>query len=51
MTSYDRVHVQIEEALSDSEIGTILLDIDSPGGEVSGIFDLAEQEQEKKKNK
>ncbi|APR98660.1 S49 family peptidase [Wolbachia endosymbiont of Folsomia candida] len=42
MTSYERVQAQIEEALADREIETILLDIDSPGGEVSGIFDLAD---------
>lgn len=42
MTSYERVQTQIEEALADREIETILLDIDSPGGEVSGIFDLAD---------
>ena len=42
MTSYDRVQAQIEEALEDESIETILLDIDSPGGEVNGIFDLAD---------
>lgn len=42
MTSYERVQVQIEKALEDKEIETILLDIDSPGGEVSGVFDLSD---------
>jgi signal peptide peptidase SppA len=42
MTSYERIQAQIEEALADREIETILLDIDSPGGEVSGLFDLAD---------
>jgi signal peptide peptidase SppA len=51
MTSYAGVHAQIKEALSDSEIETILLDIDSPGGEVSGIFDLADFIYEARKSK
>jgi ClpP class serine protease len=51
MTSYDRVHAQIKEALSDNEIETILLDIDSPGGEVSGIFDWADFIYEARKSK
>ncbi|WP_333023972.1 S49 family peptidase [Wolbachia endosymbiont of Pentidionis agamae] len=42
MTSYDQIYEQMEEALSNKEIKTILLDIDSPGGEVNGIFDLAD---------
>ncbi|APR98995.1 S49 family peptidase [Wolbachia endosymbiont of Folsomia candida] len=42
MTSYERVQTQIEEALMDEKVETILLDIDSPGGEVSGIFDLSD---------
>ncbi|MBD0392075.1 S49 family peptidase, partial [Wolbachia endosymbiont of Pentalonia nigronervosa] len=42
MTSYERVQVQIEEALIDKKVETVLLDIDSPGGEVSGLFDLAD---------
>ncbi len=42
MTSYEKIHEQIEKALVDEKVETILLDIDSPGGEVSGIFDLAD---------
>ncbi|WP_339048067.1 S49 family peptidase [Candidatus Mesenet endosymbiont of Phosphuga atrata] len=42
MTSYERIYEQVEEALADSSIETILLDIDSPGGEVNGVFDLAD---------
>jgi signal peptide peptidase SppA len=42
MTSYERIHKQIAEALENKEIETILLDVDSPGGEVSGVFDLAD---------
>ncbi|MFP3033042.1 MAG: S49 family peptidase, partial [Wolbachia sp.] len=33
---------QITQALADSSIETIILEIDSPGGEVNGIFDLAD---------
>ncbi|WP_264338632.1 S49 family peptidase [Wolbachia endosymbiont (group A) of Cheilosia soror] len=42
MTSYENIHEEIESALEDKSIETILLDIDSPGGEVNGIFDLAD---------
>jgi len=42
MTSYDEIEEQIKQALSDSSIETILLDIDSPGGEVNGLFDLSD---------
>ncbi len=42
MTSYERIRAQIEEALENKEVETILFDIDSPGGEVNGIFDLAD---------
>ncbi|WP_341821624.1 S49 family peptidase [Wolbachia endosymbiont (group B) of Idaea biselata] len=42
MTSYEQIEEQIKQALADSSIETILLDIDSPGGEVNGIFDLAD---------
>ncbi|WCR54397.1 MAG: Putative signal peptide peptidase SppA [Wolbachia endosymbiont of Ctenocephalides orientis wCori] len=51
MTSYDRVQAQIEEALMDEKIETILLDIDSHGGEVSGIFDLSDFIYEARKSK
>lgn len=42
MTSYEKIREEIEEALENKEIETILLDIDSSGGEVSGLFDLAD---------
>jgi len=42
MTSYEKIREEIEKALVDEKVETILLDIDSPGGEVSGIFDLAD---------
>ncbi|WP_250294724.1 S49 family peptidase [Wolbachia endosymbiont of Oedothorax gibbosus] len=42
MTSYEKIREKIEEALIDEEVETIILDIDSPGGEVNGIFDLSD---------
>ncbi|WP_143689024.1 S49 family peptidase [Wolbachia endosymbiont of Nilaparvata lugens] len=42
MTSYNQIEAQITQAIEDSDIETILLDIDSPGGEVNGVFDLAD---------
>ncbi|WP_353273340.1 S49 family peptidase [Wolbachia endosymbiont (group A) of Agelastica alni] len=54
MTSYEKIREEIEEALIDKEVETIILDIDSPGGEVNGLFDLADfiysaRESEKKR--
>lgn len=43
LTSYARISAQLKAALADPEVATILLEIDSPGGEVSGLFDLAAQ--------
>ncbi|WP_341811002.1 S49 family peptidase [Wolbachia endosymbiont (group B) of Chesias legatella] len=42
MTSYEKIQEEIEEALENKEVETIILDIDSPGGEVNGVFDLAD---------
>ncbi len=42
MTSYEKIREEIEKALIDEEVETIILDIDSPGGEVNGLFDLAD---------
>ncbi|MDU8921412.1 S49 family peptidase [Wolbachia endosymbiont of Scaptomyza pallida] len=42
MTSYEKISEEIEEALIDKEVETIILDIDSPGGEVNGLFDLSD---------
>jgi signal peptide peptidase SppA len=41
-TSYEEIHESIATALDDSKVNSILLDIDSPGGEVSGLFDLVD---------
>ncbi len=42
MTSYEQIEAQVKQELADSSIETIMLEIDSPGGEVNGIFDLAD---------
>lgn len=41
ITSYQRIRSEIEAALDDPAIDRIVLDIDSPGGEVAGVSDLA----------
>jgi signal peptide peptidase SppA len=41
-TSYEEIREMISLALDDQKINSILLDIDSPGGEVSGLFDLVD---------
>jgi len=42
-TSYELLSEQLQEALDDSDVNSILLDIDSPGGEVAGLFDLCDE--------
>ena len=41
-TSYEEIYNAISQALKDVDVNSILLDIDSPGGEVSGLFDLVD---------
>lgn len=41
-TSYEEIRNAITEALNDDAIKSILLEIDTPGGEVSGLFDLVD---------
>lgn len=41
MVGYDCLLKVISDAQSNPEVGAILLDIDSPGGEVAGCFDFA----------
>lgn len=41
ITSYQRIATQLDAALADSDVRAILLEIDSPGGEAHGVFDLA----------
>lgn len=41
-TSYGWIRSGFQAAIEDSSVRAIILDIDSPGGEVSGLFDLAD---------
>ena len=41
--SYELIREWFNEALEDESIGTIIFDIDSPGGEAEGVFDLADE--------
>lgn len=41
-TNYTDIFVAISTALYDNQVDSILLDIDSPGGEVGGLFDLVD---------
>jgi ClpP class serine protease len=41
-TGYDRLRVQILAALSDPKVDAIVFDVNSPGGDVAGCFDLAD---------
>jgi signal peptide peptidase SppA len=43
LTSYEAIGVQLDAALADPAIHGILLDVDSPGGEAGGVFELAER--------
>jgi len=42
LTSYEGLAAQIRAAASDPEVGVILLDISSPGGEAAGMASLAD---------
>lgn len=41
LTSYQDISVMLDAALADPSVTGILLDVDSPGGEASGSFELA----------
>ncbi|EOI6865263.1 S49 family peptidase [Yersinia enterocolitica] len=43
MTGYDGIRASFLTAMNDSEVKAICLDIDSPGGEVAGCFDLVDE--------
>ena len=43
LSSYAEIGEQIEAAATDPSIRAILLDVDSSGGEVGGLFDLVDQ--------
>lgn len=42
MTGYDGIRANLSMALEDKSVRAIVFDIDSPGGEVSGCFDLVD---------
>lgn len=42
-TTYSEIRAELRAAVENPEIGSILLDIDSGGGEVSGVFDLVDE--------
>ena len=41
LMSYDEIDDRLDATLADPQIGGILLDLDSPGGEAGGVFELA----------
>lgn len=43
MTGYDGIITKVRAAMADDEVKAIWLDVDSPGGEVSGCFDTARE--------
>ena len=43
LLSYSAIAAQLDAALADPDIAAILLDVDSPGGESGGVFDLADR--------
>jgi len=46
LTSYGEIAAMLDSALVDPQVSGILLDIDSPGGEASGSFELARRVRE-----
>jgi signal peptide peptidase SppA len=46
LTSYGEIAAMLDAALIDPQVSGILLDIDSPGGEASGSFELARRVRE-----
>lgn len=43
LTSYSELSAMLDAALSDPQVEGILLDVDSPGGEAGGVFELAQR--------
>jgi signal peptide peptidase SppA len=43
LTSYQDLAAQLDAAIADPSVAAIVLDIDSPGGESGGVFDLADR--------
>ena len=50
-TSYEGITAQIEAAARDPSVRAVALEIDSFGGEVAGVFDLADQIRAVRRNK
>lgn len=46
LVSYEGIRAQLDEALKDPEVHTIILDLDSPGGEALGMVALASRVRE-----
>jgi signal peptide peptidase SppA len=42
MTGYDGIRAMLSMAMNDKDVRAIVLDVDSPGGEVAGCFDLVD---------
>lgn len=42
MTGYDGIRANLSMAIADETVRAVVLDIDSPGGEVAGCFDLVD---------
>ena len=42
LTSYGHLEEQIMDAATDPAVRAVLLDVDSPGGEAAGVFDLSD---------
>ena len=51
MTSYTTLQKQFDAAFNDPNVGSILMDIDSPGGSVAGAFDFRDYLMSKKGTK
>ncbi len=51
LTSYSEIRRSLDAALADTNVDGIVLDIDSPGGEAGGAFDLADRIFSARKNK
>lgn len=51
LTSYESISAQLDAALDNPDVTAIVLDVDSPGGMVSGAFDLADKIYEARQKK
>lgn len=43
LTSYERLGHELAQAMADPQVRRVLLEIDSPGGEVAGLYELVAQ--------